>query len=286
MGAFVLRPGRFGSVFHRSLSIGSPEPAVPPVDRGTALDHAEPPCHRQEGQHRSRQPDQLLHGCFARQPRQRHQQPAGRHRQRRAGAAGCQHRHLLAAEARRQRQVGRQPGPADPVGYSTKSSVTSAAITGATANNLLGNIASATVRRRAQRRTARHAGCRSRRATLLSGGAQHRTRSSNDFTAADTIVVNGMTINFNSGGGTTGSATAGTLDLDVTDQRRRRPARGDRCDHRRERLDRRRDWRGHSSTPARRRICVITRHAALAARPDGRHLSRRYHRQLPSTARR
>ena len=46
-------------------------------------------------------------------PRQRHQQPARRHRQRRAGAAGRQHRHHLAAEAGRYREVGRQPGAAD-----------------------------------------------------------------------------------------------------------------------------------------------------------------------------
>ena len=59
-------------------------------------------------------PTNFFTACFARQPRQRHQQPARRHRQRRAGAAGRQHRHLLAAEAGRQRQVGRQPGAADP----------------------------------------------------------------------------------------------------------------------------------------------------------------------------
>ena len=45
--------------------------------------------------------------------RQRHQQPARRHRQRRAGAAGRQHRHHLAAEAGRHREVDRQPGAAD-----------------------------------------------------------------------------------------------------------------------------------------------------------------------------
>jgi flagellar hook protein FlgE len=52
-------------------------------------------------------------------------------------------------------------------------------------------------------------------ATLLSGAANTNSISA-DFTAADTLTVNGITINFNSGGGTTGSATAGTLDLDVT----------------------------------------------------------------------
>ena len=59
-------------------------------------------------------PTNYLHRAGPRQPRQRHQQPARRHRQRRAGAAGRQHRHHLAAEAGRQRQVDRQPGAADP----------------------------------------------------------------------------------------------------------------------------------------------------------------------------
>ena len=44
-----------------SFGIGSPEPALPPVDRRPAVDHPEPSRHRQEGQLGSRQPDQLLH---------------------------------------------------------------------------------------------------------------------------------------------------------------------------------------------------------------------------------
>jgi flagellar hook protein FlgE len=52
-------------------------------------------------------------------------------------------------------------------------------------------------------------------ATLLSGAANTDSITA-DFTAADVLTVNGITINFNSGGGTTGVATAGTLDLDVT----------------------------------------------------------------------
>ena len=51
--------------------------------------------------------------------------------------------------------------------------------------------------------------------TLLSGLANTDSLSS-DFTAADTLTVNGTTISFNSGSGTTGSATAGTLSIDVT----------------------------------------------------------------------
>jgi hypothetical protein len=34
-----------------SLLVGSPEPPLAAVDRRSARDHAEPPCHRQEGQH-------------------------------------------------------------------------------------------------------------------------------------------------------------------------------------------------------------------------------------------
>ena len=59
-------------------------------------------------------PTNFFTALAPRQPRQRHQQPARRHRQRRAGAAGRQHRHHLAAEAGRHRQVDRQPGAADP----------------------------------------------------------------------------------------------------------------------------------------------------------------------------
>ena len=82
----------------------------------SALDHADPPCHRQEGQQRARQPDQLLHRCRPRCPRQRHQQPARQHRQRRAGSAGRRHRHHLAAKAGRYREVDRQPGVAAALG--------------------------------------------------------------------------------------------------------------------------------------------------------------------------
>ena len=76
----------------------------------------DPPRHRQEGQQRARQPHQLLHRLRPRRPRQRHRQPARQHRQRRAGSAGCQHRHHLAVEAGRYRQVDRQPGAAAVLG--------------------------------------------------------------------------------------------------------------------------------------------------------------------------
>ena len=84
-------------------------------------------------------PTNYLHRAGAQQPRQRHQQPARRHRQRRAGAAGRQHRHHLAAEPGRQRPVDRQPGACRPrrLLHEVQRDV-DAPITGATANNLLG----------------------------------------------------------------------------------------------------------------------------------------------------
>jgi flagellin-like hook-associated protein FlgL len=104
------------------------------------------------------------------------------------------------------------------VGYSTKSTITTAAITGAIASDLRGTVGAPTD----AAATAGSAVLNSLTvpvaatgATLLSGGANSDSVTT-DFTAADTIVVNGTTINFNSGGGTTGSATAGTLDIDVT----------------------------------------------------------------------
>ena len=52
-------------------------------------------------------------------------------------------------------------------------------------------------------------------ATALSGAAPSDSLATN-FAAGDTIVVDGITISFNSGAGTTGSAVAGTLSIDVT----------------------------------------------------------------------
>ena len=78
-------------------------------------------------------PTNYLHGAGPQQPRQRHQQPARRHRQRRAGAAGGQHRPHLAAELVDTAKSIANQVLQSPVGYTTKSNVTSAAITGATA---------------------------------------------------------------------------------------------------------------------------------------------------------
>ena len=107
------------------------------------------------------------------------------------------------------------------VGYSAKSSVTTAAITGATASDLRGVASAYTDAAAAAGLVVNNddtgGAAPITGATLLAGtaGAGSDNLSTN-LTAADTIVVNGTTINFKSGGGTTGSATAGTLDIDVT----------------------------------------------------------------------
>ena len=103
------------------------------------------------------------------------------------------------------------------VAYSAKSSITTAVIPGATANNLLGNRPNVTVTGGNELNDNTGTAVAITRNTLLAGTAGAASDNlSDNVLAADTIVVNGVTINFKSGGGTTGSATAGTLDLDVT----------------------------------------------------------------------
>jgi flagellin len=107
------------------------------------------------------------------------------------------------------------------VGYSQKSSVTTAAISGATASDLRGTAGAPTDAAAAAGSVINNdntgGAAAMSTATKLAGvaGAGSNNLSTN-FTAADTIVVNGKTIAFNSGAGTTGSATAGTLSIDVT----------------------------------------------------------------------
>jgi flagellin-like hook-associated protein FlgL len=101
------------------------------------------------------------------------------------------------------------------VGYSTKSTITTAAITGATANNLLGDATANATVPGAVTMNSLTVAVEITGATTLSGGANTDSLAS-DFVAGDTIVVNGTTINFNSGSGTTGSAAAGTLSIDVS----------------------------------------------------------------------
>ncbi len=86
-----------------------------------------------------------------------------------------------------------------PVGYTTKSNVTSAAITGATANNLLGPGTNNTVT-----------------GGNIAGAAATTTKLSaltTAITTADSLVIDGKTISFTSSGGNTVTSNGGSLDL-------------------------------------------------------------------------
>jgi flagellin len=86
-----------------------------------------------------------------------------------------------------------------PTGYSTKSSVTATAITGATANNLLGPATAATVT-----------------GTAIPGAAATTTKLSaltTPITAGESITVDGKTISFAASGGNTVTSAGGSLDL-------------------------------------------------------------------------
>jgi len=93
-----------------------------------------------------------------------------------------------------------------PVGYSNKSSVTSTAITGATANNLLGNNLNATVTGGAVNNDNTTSSVAITGATLLSGTAG---ASSNDLasgiTTGDTLTVDGTTFTFVAGSSSSGT---------------------------------------------------------------------------------
>ncbi len=87
-----------------------------------------------------------------------------------------------------------------PVGYSTKSNVTSTAITGATANNLLGPSTNALVT-----------------GTVVTGAAATGTLlsaiTSAPVAGTDNLVIDGKTITFTSSGGNTVTSNGGALDL-------------------------------------------------------------------------
>jgi flagellin len=86
-----------------------------------------------------------------------------------------------------------------PTGYSTKSSVTATAITGATANNLLGPSTAATVTGGA-----------------ITGAAATTTKLSalgTPITTADSLTIDGKTISFTNSGGNTVTSAGGSLDL-------------------------------------------------------------------------
>jgi flagellin len=86
-----------------------------------------------------------------------------------------------------------------PTGYATKSNVTSAAISGATANNLLGPGTNNTVT-----------------GTAIAGAAATTTKLSaltTAITTADSLVIDGKTISFTNSGGNTVTSNGGALDL-------------------------------------------------------------------------
>ena len=170
-------------------------------------------------------PTNFFTAAVARCARRRHQQSAGRHRQRRAGPAGRQHRHHLAAEA------GRLPRSRSPTRRCRARSVirpsrtSPPTITGATADDLVGDQSYTSLPRSqgaaapqragassaATRSTARSpAGwqrppprCRHRReplATLtLSARPAPAPLRPTAIAAADTLTVNGKTITFEAG---------------------------------------------------------------------------------------
>jgi hypothetical protein len=101
-----------------------------------------------------------------------------------------------------------------PVGYTTKSNVTSNAITGATATNLLASSTTASVGTALSNNDTTSVAVTG--ATLLSGSS---TATSNDlasaFTTTDTLVINGTTFTFSAG--TTSSGTTIGIGDSVTD---------------------------------------------------------------------
>jgi flagellin len=101
------------------------------------------------------------------------------------------------------------------VGY-TKSTVAGVATTGATATNLLGPSGAptnGTVTALAASNNKAAAGITT--STTLSGTGTTDSVATN-FSASDTIVINGKTISFNSGAGNSGTAAGGNLSIDVT----------------------------------------------------------------------
>ena len=89
-----------------------------------------------------------------------------------------------------------------PVGYSTKSSVTSTAITGATATNLLGS---------GQQQY------RAPPSTAMPGATATTTKLTRvrprPLTTSDSLTIDGKTISFTNSGGNTVTANGGSLDL-------------------------------------------------------------------------
>ena len=104
------------------------------------------------------------------------------------------------------------------LGYSTRSTITAASVAGANSSDLRGTAGAPTDAAATPGSviTDTKTATTTSATTLLSGGSATVDAISSAFTATDTIVVNGKTISFNNGSGTSGSATAGTLSIDIT----------------------------------------------------------------------
>jgi hypothetical protein len=100
------------------------------------------------------------------------------------------------------------------VGYDTKSSVTSAAITGATAGNLLGTTtyASAAATAGSVAADAKTSTVTSA-TTLLSGGTSSVDGLTTSLTSSSTLTVNGKSITFSTSASTSTSASGGVINL-------------------------------------------------------------------------
>jgi flagellin len=101
-----------------------------------------------------------------------------------------------------------------PVGYTSKSSVTTTAVTGATADNLLGTptaYTNATDTGTALTDSGGAANVTS--ATLLSGGTTSTDGLGTSITAGSTLVVDGKTLTFVTTGTTSTSATGGSINI-------------------------------------------------------------------------
>jgi flagellin len=102
-----------------------------------------------------------------------------------------------------------------PVGYSQKSTVTTAAITGATANNLLGGPANATVTGTALKVGTANANATG--ASLISALTDGAVAAPTGPAAADVITINGKTITFAATGAATADASGNfTIGIDQT----------------------------------------------------------------------
>jgi flagellin len=98
-----------------------------------------------------------------------------------------------------------------PTGYSAKSSVTSTAITGATANNLLGPATAATVTGTAI--TDSVAANKAGLGTLLAGGSTTVDGLATALTASSTLTINGKNITFSATAATNTNAAGGVINL-------------------------------------------------------------------------